>query len=55
VLWQDTNVLEEFAASTFISTVLENVGILPQHCTASQPRRLWFDNSLLWKPQILQH
>jgi hypothetical protein len=32
---------------------LWNIGILPQHYTASQPRRPWLEISLLWKPQNL--
>jgi hypothetical protein len=34
------------------STVLRNVGILPQHYTASQPRRPRLESSSLWKSQI---
>jgi len=30
-----------------------NVGILPQPCTASQPRRPWLQSSPPWRPQIL--
>jgi hypothetical protein len=32
--------------------VLRNVGILPQHYTAPQPRRPRLESSPLWKPQI---
>jgi hypothetical protein len=34
---------------------LWNVGILPWHYTASHPRRLWPETSLLWKPQNSQN
>jgi len=34
------------------STDLWNAGILPQHCTASQPWRTWLGLSWQWKPQI---
>jgi len=30
---------------------LWNVGILPQHCMASQPRRPQLETSPVWKPQ----
>jgi len=32
---------------------LWNVGILPQHYMASQPRRTWLETSPPWKPQHL--
>jgi len=33
--------------------VLRNVHILPQHYTVSQLRRLWFESSTPWRPQVL--
>jgi len=36
------------------SKVLWNGGNLPQHYTASQPRRSQLESSLPWKPQVLQ-
>jgi len=36
------------------SAVLRHVGILPQHYTASQPRRPRLESSLPWKHQISQ-
>jgi len=36
------------------SQVLWNTGILPQHYTASKPRRPRYESSPPWKPQILQ-
>jgi hypothetical protein len=61
VLWKDTNVLEDFAASIFRvkypedygSKVLQSTGLLAHHYTASQPRRPWFEISPHWKPQNL--
>jgi len=56
VLWYNTDVSEDFAASIFRANgcrkVLRNVGILPHHCTMSQPRRLRHESLLLWKHQI---
>jgi hypothetical protein len=33
------------------STILQNIGIILQHCMLSQPRRLYLEFSLSWKPQ----
>jgi len=50
---EDTNILWYLAASIFrMKWDLWNVGILPQHYAASQPRRPQLESSPPWKPQI---
>jgi len=34
--------------------ILQNIGILPQHCMPSQLRKPWLESSSPWKPQIMQ-
>jgi hypothetical protein len=48
VIWYDTNVLLHLEDGG--SMELRKVGILPQHCTASQPKILGLDTSP-WKSQ----
>jgi len=48
VLGQDTNL------PVGSNKVFQNVGIIPQHYTASQPRRPQLESSPPWKPQISQ-
>jgi hypothetical protein len=40
----------QFKPEDGVSKVLRNVGTLPQHYTASQPRRPWHESSSLCKP-----
>jgi hypothetical protein len=48
MMWEYIDVSEEFATSM----VLWNVGILPQHYTASQPSRPRLEPSSPWKPRL---